>query len=104
MMQLKNLLICLLAGSSAAFAVQQPHSPLQKSSVLKMSGGAVDAPPPPPDLKVSQILIFDEINCVVDQLCLTPCNSNIRRRLLFMLALLPLELPRQRVAGARSLN
>jgi hypothetical protein len=50
-MQLKNLLVCLLAGSSAAFAVQQPHSPLQKSNVLKMSGGA-DAPPP--DLKVSQ--------------------------------------------------
>mmetsp|Transcript_90076 Transcript_90076/g.251830 ORF Transcript_90076/g.251830 Transcript_90076/m.251830 type:complete len:308 (-) Transcript_90076:66-989(-) len=54
MMHFKNLLVCLLAGSSAAFAVQQPHSPIQKSStVLRMSGGA-DAPPP--DLKAPPAL------------------------------------------------
>ena len=49
-MHLKSLLIFLLAGSSAGFAMQHPTSSVQKSSWLKMSGGA-DAPPP--DLKVS---------------------------------------------------
>ena len=52
MMHFKNLLICLLAGSSAAFAVQQPHSHVKKNPVLKMSGGA-DAPL---DLKVSNLI------------------------------------------------
>ena len=52
MLSFKNLLVCLLAGSSAAFAVQQPQSPLMKRTpALRMSGGA-DAVP---DLKVSSM-------------------------------------------------
>ncbi|KAL3945304.1 MAG: hypothetical protein SGBAC_000580 [Bacillariaceae sp.] len=43
MFALKPLLLCLLAGSSSAFAIKQPHP---VSLALKMSGG--DAPP---DLK-----------------------------------------------------
>lgn len=54
MIALKPLLLALLtAGTSSAFAVMQPQAPvatLTKTSVLKMSGGAADAPPP--ELKV----------------------------------------------------
>lgn len=49
------ILACFLAGSSAAFAVQQPAPPtfavrsnvLQSSNVLRMSGGEVELSPPP---------------------------------------------------------
>jgi hypothetical protein len=55
MFSFKTLLVCLLAGSSAAFAVQQPQAIVQsRSAALKMTGGAAPAPAgPPPDLKVS---------------------------------------------------
>lgn len=54
MLFFKNLLVCLLAGSSAAFAVQQPQSPVMKRHpTLRMSGGA-DAPVP--DLKAPPAL------------------------------------------------
>ena len=45
---LKPLLLCLLAGSSAGFALKQP-SPVT-TTALRMSGGAGT---PPPELKVS---------------------------------------------------
>ena len=42
------LLVCLLAGSSAAFAVQeQSKTFMPKKTVLSMTGGAVPAPPVP---------------------------------------------------------
>lgn len=53
MMARTSLLVCLLAASSYAFAVQQPATFAARSAALRMTGG--DAPPPPPvDLKVRQ--------------------------------------------------
>lgn len=65
MLSKTTLLLCLLAGSSAAFAVRQPQ-PLARTvvasattdtrtppSVLRTSGGAADAPP---DLKAPPAL------------------------------------------------
>ena len=49
-------LVALLAGTSSAFAVIQPGSPMAKttrsttSSILRMSGGAAETPP---ELKVN---------------------------------------------------
>jgi hypothetical protein len=55
MIALKPLLICLLAGSSSAFAVQQPtQKVLSKSAALRMSGGADG----PLDLKVRWDVLF----------------------------------------------
>mmetsp|Transcript_4516 Transcript_4516/g.5932 ORF Transcript_4516/g.5932 Transcript_4516/m.5932 type:complete len:304 (+) Transcript_4516:30-941(+) len=42
--------LCLLAGSSSAFAVQQPKPFSARSTALKMSGGDVPALKPPPAL------------------------------------------------------
>lgn len=49
------LLLCLLAGSSSAFAVQQPKAFAPRTSVaLKMSGGG----DPVPALKVSFSCVY----------------------------------------------
>ena len=54
MIALKPLLLCLLAGSSSAFAVPQPKNVVTRKTVLSLSGGAA-ADAPPPDLKVGKI-------------------------------------------------
>ena len=63
MLSKSTLLLCLLAGSSAAFAVPQPQpfsatassSSTWTSSALRMSGGG-DAAAPTPDLKAPPAL------------------------------------------------
>jgi hypothetical protein len=47
------LLLCVLAASSYAFAVQQPAPFAARTTALKMTGG--DALPPPVDLKVRTV-------------------------------------------------
>ena len=70
MIALKPLfLVALLAGTSSAFAVIQPGSPIAKptkmttSSALRMSGGAVGATPP--ELKVNYPLTNNDINTLI---------------------------------------
>lgn len=48
MMARTSLLLCLLAASSYAFAVQQPATFAARSTALKMSSGGSSTPPPPP--------------------------------------------------------
>jgi hypothetical protein len=67
------LLFCLLAGSSAAFAVApQSKTFMPKKTVLAMSsGGAAPAPPAAVDLKVSLRGIFDGFFFSISTLFLT---------------------------------
>ena len=64
MVALKPLfLVALLTGTSSAFAVIQPGTPLAKttkttvSTILRMNGGAVVGTETPPELKVRRMCI-----------------------------------------------